>query len=252
VAPAFARRRLFAQENGRDRIRAPEKEWSNVPEITTIPLSMPYRLGTVNAYLVRTASGFVLVDTGPTNSRATLEQALVSAGCTPGNLDLIVLTHGDFDHTGNAAYLREKYGARIAMHRDDAGMAQHGDMFWNRSSGNAILRIMSPLLFRFSRANRFAPDLYPEEGDTFAEYDFDAQVLSLPGHSKGSLGILTAAGDLFCGDLLENQDKPAPGSIVDDAAACAASIEKLKRYDIDTVYPGHGGPFPIDALAGPG
>jgi hydroxyacylglutathione hydrolase len=223
-----------------------------VQDITTIPLPMPYRLGAVNAYLLRTTTGFVLIDTGPANSRAMLERALANAGCTPGNLDLIVLTHGDFDHTGNAAYLREQYGAQIAMHRDDAGMAQHGDMFWNRSSGNAIIRVLAPVLFRFSKAKRFTPDLYPEEGDTFSEYGFDAQALSLPGHSKGSLGVLTAAGDLFCGDLLENQDKPAPNAIMDDPAACAASIEKLKRYDIDTVYPGHGGPFPIDALVGPG
>jgi len=27
---------------------------------------------------------------------------------------LIVLTHGDFDHIGNAAYLSKKFGAKIA------------------------------------------------------------------------------------------------------------------------------------------
>jgi glyoxylase-like metal-dependent hydrolase (beta-lactamase superfamily II) len=49
----------------------------------------------------------------------------------PGNLALIVLAHGDFDHTGNGAYLRQKYGARMATHRDDLGMVERGDTFFS-------------------------------------------------------------------------------------------------------------------------
>jgi hydroxyacylglutathione hydrolase len=216
--------------------------------IRTISLALPYKLGTVNCYLVETDSGFVLIDTGSSNRRAELEKELIGAGCKPGDLRLIVLTHGDFDHTGNVAYLRAKFGAKIAMHRDDLGMAERGDMFWNRTSGNAFLRFLSPILFRFSKAHRFQPDLCLEEGDDLTEYGFEAQVLSIPGHSKGSIGILTAGGDLFCGDLLENAKEPATNSIMDDAAACDASLEKLRGFEIKTVYPGHGKSFAIDAF----
>ena len=215
-------------------------------EIKAISLPLPFRLGTVNCYLVGTGTGFVLIDTGASNKRDQLELELASAGCKPGNLDLIVLTHGDFDHTGNAAYLRDKFGAKIAMHQDDSGMADHADMFWNRSSGNAIIRFLAPILFRFPKANRFEPDLNVDEGYDLSEYGLDAQVLSIPGHSKGSIGILTAGGSLFCGDLLEYTDKPATNSIMDDPAACGASIEKLEGLQINTVYPGHGNPFPME------
>jgi glyoxylase-like metal-dependent hydrolase (beta-lactamase superfamily II) len=219
-----------------------------VQAITTITLPLPYRLGTVNCYLVATATGFVLVDTGASNKRAELENELNRAGCKPGNLDLIVLTHGDFDHTGNAAYLREKFGAKIAMHRDDAAMAEEGDMFSNRSSGNWLLRTMAPVLFRFPKSHRFTPDLYIEEGTDLSEFGFDARVLSIPGHSQGSIGILTAGGELFCGDLLENEKEPALNSIMDNRAAAEGSVEKLKGLQIKTVYPGHGGPFSIETL----
>lgn len=217
-------------------------------EIKTITLPLPFRQGTVNCYLVETDSGFVLVDTGGSNKRTELENELASAGCKSGNLDLIVLTHGDFDHTGNAVYLREKFGAKIAMHRDDSGMAEHGDMFWNRSSGGALFRIIAPILFGFPKSNRFKPDFYVEDGTDLSGYGFDAQVLRLPGHSKGSIGIRTAGGDLFCGDLLENLKEPATNSIMDDPAACEASIEKLQGFEIKAVYPGHGKPFPIDSF----
>ena len=214
--------------------------------IKTITLTLPYRLGTVNCYLVETGTGFVLIDTGASNKRSELENELAGAGCKPGNLNLIVLTHGDFDHTGNAAYLCRKFGTKIAMHKDDSGMAEHGDMFWNRSSGNTLLSLIAPILFGFPKSNRFEPDFYIEEGYDFSEYGFEAQVLSIPGHSKGSIGILTTGGDLFCGDLLENSDKPATNSIMDDPAACDASVEKLQGFGINTVYPGHGKPFPME------
>lgn len=64
--------------------------------------------------------GFVLFDTGGSNQRAELQRELEQAGCRPGNLRLIVLTHGDFDHSGNPAHLRPVYGAPIAMPPDDA------------------------------------------------------------------------------------------------------------------------------------
>jgi hydroxyacylglutathione hydrolase len=213
--------------------------------IKTIRLLLPFKMGAVNCYLIETSSGYILIDTGSSNARADLEKELESAGCQPGNIELIVITHGDFDHTGNAAYLGKKFGSKIAMHLDDSGMVERGDMFWNRSKGNVLLRMMSPILFGFGKSQRFKPDLYVDEGFDLSEYRFDARVLHLPGHSQGSIGILTAGGDLICGDLLENVEKPALGSIMDDLAAANASVEKLQGMEIDTVYPGHGQPFPM-------
>ncbi len=215
-------------------------------EIKTITLPLPYKLGSVNCYLVEIDSGYILVDTGASNKRGELERELESAGCRQGNLKLIVLTHGDFDHIGNAAYLRERFGAKIAMHKDDSGMAEHGDMFWNRTSGNVLMKVITPILFRFGRLNRFEPDLLIEDGYTLSEYGFKATVLTIPGHSKGSIGILMDSGCLLCGDLFDNTDKPMLSSIMDDLAAANASVEKLRGIAIKTVYPGHGRPFSME------
>ena len=219
-------------------------------QIRTISLSLPYRLGSVNCYLIETGTGFVLIDTGGSNKRSGLEKELESAGCKPGDLELIVLTHGDFDHTGNCAFLRKKFGTKIAMHPDDSGMVERGDMFSNRESGNILFRMISPLLFGFGKSDRFVPDLYIEEGYDLSEFGWDAQALSIPGHSKGSIGILTAKGDLFCGDLLANTDKPALNSIMDDLGAAQASVDKLRKLEIHTVYPGHGKPFAMELFIG--
>ena len=188
-------------------------------EITTITLALPLKMGSVNSYLIGDAgAGYVLIDTGAPNRKDQLEAELARAGCAPGNLRLIVLTHGDFDHTGNAAYLRAKYGAPIAMHEGDLGMAERGDMFWGREGGNALVRAAAPILIGFGKAQRFSPDVCLSDEDDLAAYGLDAQVIAIPGHSKGSIAILTANGALFCGDLLENTKQPALGSIIDNPA----------------------------------
>ena len=215
-------------------------------KIKTISLPLPYKLGSVNCYLIETRTGYILIDTGCSNKRTYLEKELERMGCKQGNLRLIILTHGDFDHVGNANHLHERFGAKIVMHNGDSGMVERGDMFWNRKKPNTLIRIIFGLFFRLSKSDRFKPDLYLKDGYDLSGYGFDAKVLHTPGHSKGSIGILTTGGDLFCGDLLANVDKPELWSIIDDSAAANASVEKLKGLEINTVYPGHGKPFPME------
>ena len=212
-------------------------------ETKRINLLMPFKLGSVNCYLIENDSNYILIDTGSSNRRAELEQELENAGCKPGNLKLIILTHGDFDHTGNAAYLRQKFGAQVAMHQDDSEMAEFGNMFFNRKQPNILIRKIIPAFSGFGKKERFKPGLFVDDGDDLSAYGFDAKILSIPGHSKGSIGILMANDDLFCGDLLENLDKPTLGSIMDDMVAAKTSVEVLKGHGINTVYPGHGVPF---------
>ena len=218
-------------------------------DIKTIRLALPFNFGSVNCYLIETDTGYCLIDTVISNRRSELERELERTGCKPGSLKLIVITHGDFDHTGNAAYLRNMFGTKIAMHAGDSGMAERGDMFWNRKKPNILIKVFAPMLFRLNKSDRFTPDFYLDDGDDLSEYGFDGKVLSIPGHSKGSIGILLmASGDLFVGDLFENTSKPALSSIMDDQVAANGSVEKIKSLQINTIYPGHGEPFPMDLL----
>lgn len=214
-------------------------------ELVTIGVPMPFNLGNVNCYLIKTDKGFILVDTGAPTGRMYIEKELVRLGCHAGNLQLILLTHGDFDHIGNAAYLRQKFATKIAMHPDDAGMAERADMFWNRGKANVLVRTLVPTLFGFTKKARFSPDILIEDGFDLSDYGFEARILTIPGHSKGSVGILTASGDLFCGDLLMN-DKDHPSLGFGKPAAFLSSVNRLKSLPVRTIYPGHGNPFQVD------
>ncbi|MGD6932881.1 MAG: MBL fold metallo-hydrolase [Candidatus Bathyarchaeia archaeon] len=203
--------------------------------------------GGVNCYLVKTSKGFCLIDTGFSKKRSEIEADLQNAGCKPGNLNLIILTHGDFDHTGNAAYLRQKYGAKIVMHQADVGMVENGDLFYSRKA-NFLMKAMGKLILfllntNLKKADRFTPDFTVDDGFDLVVYGLDAKVVYVPGHSLGSIGILTGEDDFFCGDLLENKKEPTKNALIPDKTAFKDSIAKLRVLKIGTTYPGHGKPF---------
>ncbi len=227
------------------------KKHLNNNETSKFPLIITSKK--TNCFLLETNDGFVLIDTGFTTKRAIIEKALDTAGCTSENLNFILLTHGDFDHTGNCAYFREKYGSKVVMHKEDSGMVEYGDFFYSRTSINVLVKVLFKTVVFLLRMNlkkrdRFKPDIYVEEGDDLSTYGFEAKVLHFPGHSKGSIGFLTSNGDLFCGDLFENTKEPSKFSLIDNHEEYNASIEKLKQYQIKTVYPGHGKPFLLEVL----
>ena len=214
--------------------------------IITIPLKVP-------CYLLKIRDGFIMIDTGDASDQVNLVKAMDHAVVTPENLKLVILTHGDFDHAGNAAYLQKKYAVKIAMHTDDLGMVEHGDQGWNRKAksdrtsffGRVIIFISSHL----SKSVQFKsikPDILLVDAQDLSEYGFEAKVIHLPGHSKGSIGILTVEGNLFCGDLLMNLFKPDLHFMIDDLVDFNDSIVKLKKLNIKMVYPGHGKPFPLE------
>ncbi len=51
-------------------------------------------------------------------------------------------------------------------------------------------------------------------------------------------------------DLFAITSGPELDPVVDDPVEADASVRKLERCDIDTVYPGHGKPSPIAISCG--
>ena len=86
-------------------------------EIIRIPV-LPF--GIVNAHLIRSGAGCILVDTGIPGSERKIARALARHGLSVQDIKLIIVTHAHTDHAGSAARLRHLSGAPILAHRDDA------------------------------------------------------------------------------------------------------------------------------------
>jgi len=203
-------------------------------------------MGFVNAYLLQAGDGFILVDTGISDVWTKLESELLSRGALPERLKLVILTHGDMDHAGNCKKLQQKYGVNIAIHEGDYDMVSTGKP--RRRSANTLTgRIMTWMASKISDASSsFEPNLYLKDGQSLQEFGLDATVIHTPGHTKGSLVILTSEGDLIVGDTLSNRRKPKTADLFEDESELKTSLSKLRGLNGRTVYPGHGKPFPFD------
>jgi len=210
-------------------------------------------LGFVNAYLARTPQGFVLVDTGVPDSWDRLCGELAAHGCTKENLKLVVLTHGDMDHIGCARRLWKEWGVPIAAHRGDLAMMATGEGPKRRGTSLAIRIGMKLRPFRkpdleATDSPYFTPDRFLEDGDSLLPYGWDARVVHGPGHTAGSIAVLTAEGDLIVGDTASNMTRPGPGMLAEDFDEYNRTLTAFHLLPVRTVHPGHGGPFPFEKL----
>lgn len=223
-------------------------------------------LGGVNSYLVRREERFLLVDTGGhmfldktyTDRREILEQRLKEQGVNENNLAMIVLTHGDNDHVCNAAYLREKFHAPIAMHSEDVWMVERRDPLCYKDNSNyesvalrLIFHLMSSrieLLMKrvYKDFQTFSPDILLEDGTDLSFYGFDGVIYHAPGHTEGSICILDGSGNLICGDLFANNKKPSLAVNARNFKQMRESAKKLLNGQVVRIYPGHGTPFARD------
>ena len=139
----------------------------------------------------------------------------------------ILLTHGHFDHIGALAEIKDRTGALVCIHKNDADMLTSNETNLASSAGVSVKPCEADILL--------------EGGDVIKAAGFDVEVLHTPGHSGGSVCYLTE-NVMFSGDTLFYRfcgRTDFPGS---DAAEYHNTLNVvLKSIGKDYhVYTGHG------------
>ena len=217
----------------------------------TGPPVIPIPLGHVNAFLVRGIRP-ILVDTGFPGSAPKILSALQKEGYRPWELALIVITHAHLDHTGSAAALAGATGAPVLVHKAEADYLSSG------ASAPVIPASFTGRIFRLV-TGKHAPA--PEPGITpviriDAPYRLDAfgtdgEVVPTPGHTRGSLSVQLATGEVIIGDLVMGMfpaHKPRLPFFAEDTETVKTSIRTILDRKPSIIYTGHGGPFTCDQL----
>ena len=88
----------------------------------------------------------------------------------------------------------------------------------------------------------FAPAVFLRDGDSLESYGIPAQVVELPGHTDGSIGLDVDKKDLIVGDALMNMFYPTVSMLYHDRKAMLRSAEKIGDLGTRTIYFGHGNP----------
>jgi glyoxylase-like metal-dependent hydrolase (beta-lactamase superfamily II) len=195
----------------------------------------------VNAYLYLPERGpVVVIDTGLAGNADRIVAQIEALGRRRSDVELILLTHPDVDHSGSAARLKRLTGARVAIHEADApGLA--GDKSYERSSGLRGMVFRS--LMRFFTVEPVRPDVILKDGDRIA----GLEVVHCPGHTAGSVcfckpGVAAFVGDALITDGKGNPQLPPRGRCWDGRLA-AESVKRIAELEFDVLLPGHGEPI---------
>lgn len=199
--------------------------------------------GMVNCWLLKDETGSVLVDTAVVRYKDMILHTVKDA-----NVKLIFLTHGHVDHTGNAAYLSERLGAPVGICEADTELLRKNNarlLYADTFLGKIILGGTRRNLYT---APAFTPSLFFEGGEDLGEYGVDAEVIALPGHTRGSLGLLVNGVDLIAGDAMFNVLRPTAARIFEDRTAMLESLDIIKGTACKTIHVAHGRPVPADSF----
>jgi glyoxylase-like metal-dependent hydrolase (beta-lactamase superfamily II) len=212
---------------------------------------IPVRLGIVTTYIVK-QEGAILIDTGTPGSEDAILSALEKAGINPGDLRLIVLTHGHGDHAGSAARMKELTGAKLAIHEKDAGMLRtgiQGPLVPTGFVGRIAKIVIGPVNCEGYPAAD--PDIVIDGIFDLGPFGVSGKIVPTPGHTPGSVSVVLENGDVFCGDLIFPQiptGKPGLPFWATSPADICGSVRALLLENPRTFYPGHGGPFLEDRV----
>jgi hydroxyacylglutathione hydrolase len=214
----------------------------------------PVTLGFDHAYIIKD-QGTIMIDGGAPKHAKTFSKSLENLSIKPEEVQLIVLTHGHWDHIGSAKEIKEITGAKIAMHQREKHWLESalkpmppGVTNWGRIFGS-IIKVFLPLI------HIPAADVDVVLGDeevSLAEYGIQGKVVYTPGHSSGSVSVLLETGDVFVGDMAMNKFplRLSPGLPIfaEDWGQLLASWKQLLDQGVKTIYPSHGEPFSADII----
>jgi glyoxylase-like metal-dependent hydrolase (beta-lactamase superfamily II) len=178
---------------------------ANLPAVQISPGLWRLRLlgDLVNGYLLLDDDGSAtLVDTGLSRSAPAVARGLAAAGVAPERVRTVLVSHVHPDHVGALAEVRERTGAQVAVHPDDAGYLRRGV-----SPPRDQRFLLARLARRFERED--AQDFAPVEADReltdgeLLPHGGGLRVLHTPGHSPGHVSFVhEPSGTLLTGDAL--------------------------------------------------
>lgn len=204
--------------------------------------------GLVAAYLLPSADGYALIETGPTTCRPALLRGLARAGVGAREVREVLVTHIHLDHAGGmgalAAELPEAtfyaHELGVAHLVDPTRLIASARRAWGPAA-DPLWGAIAPVPAGRLRALR--------GGERIPLRDGELRVVATPGHARHHLSFFdTALRGVFTGDSagvrLERSDRirPAVPPPDLDLELLFASLEEMGRLEPKRILYSHFGP----------
>jgi len=163
----------------------------------------------------------IVFDCGSRGCSVQLKDALGRAGMLPSDITDVVISHLHFDHVGNLPLFTN---ARILLGEQEWHSACNSPDEYHDLAACAYIRESGRLAFI-------------KEGDRLTSH---IEVLSLPGHTCGLLGLRCGDDTVLCSDAIKNRyelwEGLEPMSV--DRQQSLRTMDKI-RHTARYIYPGH-------------
>lgn len=165
------------------------------PKITNAEWSKPYQpfriagnlyyVGTYDlaCYLITTAHGNILINTGLAGSAAQIKSNIETLGFNFADTKILLTTQAHYDHMGAMAYIKKTTGAQLMVDEKEADVLETG--------GNSDYALGG----HGSTYKPVKPDRLLHDGDTIQLGNMELVILHHPGHTKGSCSFLFTVKD---------------------------------------------------------
>ncbi len=198
----------------------------------------------VNLYLIEEPGRLNLIDSGYAKSgpRAVLAK-IAAIGRKPADLQRILITHADGDHTGGAAALALATGATLVAGEIEAAAIVRGKAA-REFQGSRLIRWLIN-----TAAGKMAPALVNQIVAPGAVLPIlgGLRAIATPGHTPGHVAYYSpSASVLFAGDALMSMRGKLvflKAPVQWDNAAGISSAASLRDLRAKATYCGHGAPI---------
>jgi len=181
-----------------------------------------------NSYLIKD-DDWILVDIGTDQRAEEIYRNLLNESGFDG-LSSIVLTHTHFDHAGGCSRMSELTGANVFVHPFEGERVSSGDRTVTLDS----------LFGGYTKPFEWSS---LEEGKRISSGSAEFEIIYLPGHSAGSIGLwnedersLLVGDTVFAEGGIGRFDLPTG-----DFEQLRSSIERIAAMNVRNLFPGHGG-----------
>lgn len=196
--------------------------------------------GGITCYVIKGKNGDLLIDTGMPHTWEGLRRFTENH-----DIRHVLLTHAHADHDWNVTKL-QKLGAEILLNERDRTLRQ-----------NYLSQRVKPTMPKYAfrnhtqlingalfRSPRYEADIYFTSRDRglLRSLGYSADIIPLPGHTYGSVGVLSD-GVLYCGDAftaLWKKPDITPHAV--SPKLMIRSLEKILKLSPEWLACGHGLP----------
>lgn len=200
-------------------------------------------------YVLKTASGLCLIDSGMPGDVKKILTQIEDQGFAPKSIQYVVLTHSHSDHRGGVSEIVRLSGAQVLAHREEKPYIEGTK---GLPTGSVFQKIFMWFEDRFAGKEKgIIVDRELVDGEKLDEIQ-GLQVLHVPGHTPGSICLYQKNNRiLFTGDLLFNGNpftghgglRFAPRMFSVNPDGVIKSAKAISTIPVRILCPGHGIPI---------